>query len=36
MTFSICKSESTESSCRFLDLEPLKQSTVERTMAKET
>ena len=32
--FSICRSESTKSSCRFLDLEPLKHSIAERTMAK--
>ena len=34
--FSICKSESTKSSCRLLDLEPLKLSIAERTMAKDT
>ena len=34
--FSICKSESTKSSCRLLDLEPLKPSIAERTMAKNT
>ena len=34
--FSICKSESTKSSCRLLDLEPLKLSIAERTMAKVT
>ena len=30
--FSICKSESTKSSCRLLDLEPLKHSITERTI----
>ena len=30
--FSICKYESIKSSCRLLDLEPLKHSIVERTM----
>ena len=34
--FEICKSESTKSSCRLLDLEPLKHSIAERTMAKDT
>ena len=34
--FSICKSVSTRSSCRLLDLETLKDSIAERTMAKET
>ena len=34
--FSICKSESTKSSCCLLDLEPLKHSITERTMAKDT
>ena len=34
--FSIYKSVSTRSSCRLLDLEPLKHSIAERTMAKET
>ena len=34
--FSICKSESTKSSRRPLDLEPLKLSTAERKMAKDT
>ena len=34
--FSICKSESTKSSCRLLDLEHLKLSIAERTMAKDT
>ena len=33
--FSICKSESTKASCRS-DLEPLKHSIAERTMAKDT
>ena len=30
--FSICKSESTKSSCRLLDLEPLKHSITERAV----
>ena len=30
--FSICKSESPKSSCRLLDLEPLKHSITERTI----
>ena len=30
--FSICKSESTKSSCRLLDLEPLKHSITKRTI----
>ena len=30
--FSICKSESTKSSCCLLDLEPLKHSIAERTV----
>ena len=34
--FSICKSESTKSSCRLLDLEPLKHSISEHKMAKDT
>ena len=34
--FSIYNSESTKSSCRPLDLEPLKHSIAERTMAKDT
>lgn len=34
--FSICESESTKSCCRFLDLEPLKDSSAERSMAKDT
>ena len=34
--FSICKSESTKSSCRLLDLEPLKYSITDRTMEKDT
>ena len=34
--FSICKSESTKSSCRRPDLEPLKHSIAERTVAKDT
>ena len=34
--FSICKSVSTMSSCLLLDLEPLKHSITESTMAKET
>ena len=34
--FSICKIESTKSSCRLLDLGPLKHSIAERTMAKDT
>ena len=34
--FSICKSESTKSSCRLLDLEPLKYSITDRTMEKNT
>ena len=34
--FSTCKSVSTRSSCRLLNLEPLKHSIAERTMAKET
>ena len=34
--FSICKSVSTRSSCLLLDLETLKDSIAERTMAKET
>ena len=34
--FSICRSESTKSSCRHLDLEPLKHSIAECTMAKDT
>ena len=34
--FSTCKSVSTRSSCRLLDLETLKHSIAERTMAKET
>ena len=33
---SICKSESTKSSCRLLDLKPLKHSITEHTMAKDT
>lgn len=33
--FSICKSESTKSSCHILDLEPLKHSIAEHTMAKD-
>ena len=32
--FSICKSKSTKSSCRLLDLKPLKPSIEERTMTK--
>ena len=34
--FSICKSESTKSSCRLLDLEPLKHSITDHTMEKDT
>ena len=34
--FSICKSESTKSSCRLLDLEPLKYSITDHTMEKDT
>ena len=34
--FSICRSESTKCSCSLLDLEPLKHSIAERTMAKDT
>ena len=34
--FSICKSESTKSSCRLLDLEPLKHSITDGTMEKDT
>ena len=34
--FSICKSESTKSSCHLLDLEPLKYSITDRTMEKDT
>ena len=34
--FSICKSESTKSSCRLLNLKPLKHSIAERTVAKNT
>ena len=34
--FSICKSESTKSSCRLLDLEPLKHSITDHTMEKHT
>ena len=34
--FSIYKSESTKSSCRLLDLEPLKHSISEHKMAKDT
>ena len=36
LMFSIYNSESTKSSCRPLDLEPLKHSIAERTMAKDT
>ena len=36
LMLSICKSESTKSSCRLLDLVPLKHSIAERTTAKET
>ena len=34
--FSICKSESTKSSCCLQDLESLKHSIAERKMAKDT
>ena len=34
--FSICKSESKNSGCSLLDLEPLKYSIAERPLAKET
>ena len=33
---SICRSESTKSSCVLLDLEPLKHRIAEGTMAKDT
>ena len=36
LMFSICKSESTKSSCRLLDLEPLKYSITDCTMEKDT
>ena len=36
LMLSICKSESTKSSCRLLDLVPLKHSIAERTIAKGT
>ena len=35
MLQSICRSESTKSSCLLLDLEPFKHSIAERTMAKD-
>ena len=34
--FSICKSESTKSSCRILGLKPLKQSIAERILWQKT
>ena len=36
LMLSICKSESTKSSCRLLDIVPLKHSIAERTIAKGT
>ena len=36
LMLSICKSESTKSNCRLLDLVPLKHSIAERTIAKGT
>ena len=36
LMLSNCKSESTKSSCRLLDLVPLKHSIAESTTAKET
>ena len=34
--FSICKTESTKSSCHLLDLEPLKYSITDHTMERDT